>query len=154
MAASSGVLTSTTGFIVQTVLIVIAVIVTGAELDLSTGSDGDGVPGWVVASSSASSWSAARHAALVPELPQEGRTTPWASSSRRRGTTSTASSVNPSKAVQLFGGNLLSQLLYAMVLGAALHAYGVSLPMLQLVLINCAGLLHRRGGARAGRAWA
>ena len=39
--------------------------------------------------------------------------------------------------MQLFGGNLTSQLLYAMVLGAALHAYGESLPLLQLVLINC-----------------
>ena len=39
--------------------------------------------------------------------------------------------------MQLFGGNLASQLLYAMVLGAALHAYGGSLPLLQLVLINC-----------------
>ncbi len=44
---------------------------------------------------------------------------------------------NPRKAVQLFGGNLASQLLYALVLGAALHAYGASLPLLQLVLINC-----------------
>ena len=39
--------------------------------------------------------------------------------------------------MQLFGGNLATQLLYAMVLGAALHAYGESLPLLQLVLINC-----------------
>jgi uncharacterized protein (TIRG00374 family) len=39
--------------------------------------------------------------------------------------------------VQLFGGNLATQLLYAMVLGVALHAYGESLPLLQLVLINC-----------------
>jgi uncharacterized membrane protein YbhN (UPF0104 family) len=44
---------------------------------------------------------------------------------------------NPRKAVQLFGGNLASQLLYAIVLGTALHAYGQSLPVLQLVLINC-----------------
>ena len=43
----------------------------------------------------------------------------------------------PRKAVQLFGGNLASQLLYTMVLGATLHAYGESLPLLQLVLVNC-----------------
>jgi uncharacterized protein (TIRG00374 family) len=42
----------------------------------------------------------------------------------------------PKKAAQLFGGNLVSQLLFAMVLGAALHAYGESLPLLQIVVIN------------------
>ena len=42
----------------------------------------------------------------------------------------------PRKALELFGGNLVSQLLFAMVLGAALHAYGESLPLLQLVVIN------------------
>ncbi len=42
----------------------------------------------------------------------------------------------PRKAVMMFGGNLASQLLFAMVLDASLHAYGASLPFLQLVLIN------------------
>ena len=42
----------------------------------------------------------------------------------------------PRKALELFGGNLFSQILFAMVLGAALHAYGESLPLLQLVVIN------------------
>jgi len=36
----------------------------------------------------------------------------------------------------MFGGNLASQVLYALVLEAALHAYGSSLPLLQLILIN------------------
>jgi uncharacterized protein (TIRG00374 family) len=42
----------------------------------------------------------------------------------------------PMKMVQLFGGNLASELLFAMVLLAALHAYGQTLPLLQVVLIN------------------
>ena len=42
----------------------------------------------------------------------------------------------PRKAVMLFGGNLGSQVLYALVLDAALHAYGSSLPLLQLILVN------------------
>ena len=42
----------------------------------------------------------------------------------------------PIKAIQLFGGNLASEVLFAMTLGAALHAYGQSLPLLQLILIN------------------
>jgi uncharacterized membrane protein YbhN (UPF0104 family) len=42
----------------------------------------------------------------------------------------------PRKAVQLFGGNVVAQLLFALTLDAALHAYGGSLPLMQLVLIN------------------
>jgi uncharacterized membrane protein YbhN (UPF0104 family)/tRNA A-37 threonylcarbamoyl transferase component Bud32 len=42
----------------------------------------------------------------------------------------------PIKQLQLFGGNTVSQLLFALTLGAALLAYGESLPLLQLVIIN------------------
>jgi uncharacterized membrane protein YbhN (UPF0104 family) len=42
----------------------------------------------------------------------------------------------PRKAVMLFGGNLASQIMFALVLSAALHAYGWSLPLMQLILIN------------------
>jgi uncharacterized membrane protein YbhN (UPF0104 family) len=132
VAASSGVLTSTTGFIVQTVLIVTAIIVTGAELDLSTGEGG--VPGWV--------------AVLVGVIVVGGIVTAVVPSFRKKVYDPLVKQlkaawdnlhgvlVNPKKAIQLFGGNLCSQLLFAMVLGAALHAYGESLPILQLVLIN------------------
>ena len=36
----------------------------------------------------------------------------------------------------IFGGNLCTQLAFALVLGAALRAYGVSLPLADLVVIN------------------
>ena len=42
----------------------------------------------------------------------------------------------PLKAVQLFGGQIVSQVVFAMVLGAALHAYDESLPLMQLIVIN------------------
>lgn len=42
----------------------------------------------------------------------------------------------PVKAVELFGGNLASEVLFALTLGAALHAYGESLPLAQLIVIN------------------
>ena len=42
----------------------------------------------------------------------------------------------PGKALQLFGGNAASQVLFAMTLGAALLAYGESLPLMQLIVIN------------------
>ena len=43
---------------------------------------------------------------------------------------------SPRKAVELFGGNFASQVLFALTLEAALHAYGSSLPLLELILIN------------------
>jgi hypothetical protein len=38
--------------------------------------------------------------------------------------------------VSLFGGAVLAELIFAWVLGASLHAYGVSLPLAQLIVIN------------------
>jgi uncharacterized membrane protein YbhN (UPF0104 family) len=43
---------------------------------------------------------------------------------------------SPRKALQLFGGNVASQILFAITLNAALHVYGASLPIMELVVIN------------------
>ena len=49
---------------------------------------------------------------------------------------------NPRKRLELFGGNLLSSLLFALVLSAACRAYGVELSLAELIFINtAAGLL-------------
>ena len=42
----------------------------------------------------------------------------------------------PRKALMIFGGNLCSQVAYALVIDAALRAYGTSLPLLQIIVIN------------------
>jgi glycosyltransferase 2 family protein len=48
----------------------------------------------------------------------------------------------PGKALRLFGGAVATQLLFAMVLGASLHAYGASASLAQLMVINTlAGIL-------------
>ena len=151
VAVSSGILTSASGFIVQAVLIVIAVVVTGPEFDLSIGSDGDGIPGWLVAVALVVLAVAAVVLLLAPGVRKrrirdlvETQVRPaW---ENVRGVLAT-----PRKAVQLFGGNLASQVLYAMVLGAALHAYGGSLPLLQLDPHQLRGVVRRRGGAGTGR---
>ena len=36
----------------------------------------------------------------------------------------------------IFGGNLCSQIAYALVIDAALHAYGASLPLVDIIVIN------------------
>ncbi len=43
---------------------------------------------------------------------------------------------SPRKFVSIIGGNLASQIAYAVVLGFSLHAYGASLPLPELVLVN------------------
>ena len=43
---------------------------------------------------------------------------------------------NPRKGVLMLGGNLMSQVAYALVLWAALHMYGHSLGLVQLIVIN------------------
>jgi len=58
---------------------------------------------------------------------------------------------SPTKLLQLFGGNLLSQVLFAVALGACVKAFGEDLPLSSLVLINTvvslfAGLLPVPGG--------
>jgi uncharacterized membrane protein YbhN (UPF0104 family)/tRNA A-37 threonylcarbamoyl transferase component Bud32 len=43
---------------------------------------------------------------------------------------------NRRKRLELFGGNVLSEVLYAIALGATCHAYGVDLDLAQLILVN------------------
>jgi uncharacterized protein (TIRG00374 family) len=64
---------------------------------------------------------------------------------------------NPRRLVQLYGGNLLSQLLFAMTLGACVRAFGFELPLSTLILINTvvslfAGLLPVPGGVGVSEA--
>ncbi len=58
----------------------------------------------------------------------------------------------PSKLVRLFGGAVVSQVLFALVLGASLHAYGASASLGELLVVNTiASLLggaHRPGARR------
>lgn len=57
----------------------------------------------------------------------------------------------PSKRAQLFGGNLATQVLFALTLGAVAHAYGIDLNLAELLLVNTgatvfAGLVPVPGG--------
>ncbi|MGH8735222.1 MAG: lysylphosphatidylglycerol synthase transmembrane domain-containing protein [Burkholderiales bacterium] len=62
-----------------------------------------------------------------------------------------AGAASPTKLLQLYGGNLLSQLLFALTLGACVRAFGMHLPLSDLILINTvvslfAGILPVPGG--------
>jgi glycosyltransferase 2 family protein len=61
------------------------------------------------------------------------------------------------KRLELFGGNLASELLFALTLGAVCHAYGVDLTLAELLLVNTAasafaGLMPVPGGVGAAEA--
>ncbi len=132
MAVSSGVLNSLAGFAVQIVLVVTGLLITGSSF-VPSRSD-SGLPSWiwivlgivVLVVAVALGVPRVRHRVrdLVADQVKEA-------ADNVKGVLST-----PRKAVQLFGGNLASQLLFAMTLQAALHAYGESLPLLQVVVIN------------------
>jgi glycosyltransferase 2 family protein len=69
----------------------------------------------------------------------------------RRARTAAAVLRSPTKLLQLFGGNLLSQVLFAVALSACVRAFHEDLPLTTLVLINTvvslfAGLLPVPGG--------
>ncbi len=132
IAASSGVMNSLAGFIVQIVLVVVGLLITGSSFDFS--GNGFNVPSWLLAVVAAAVLAVVA-VLVIPRLRHRvfAKVTPQleAAWGNIRGVLST-----PRKAVQLFGGNLTSQILFAMTLGAALHAYGESLPLLQIIVIN------------------
>ena len=132
VAVSSGILNSIAGFFVQIVLVGFGLLVTGSSFVPSQ--DDSGLPSWIWVVAGLLVLAVAL-ALLIPrvrrwlhDLAADKLGTAWANI---RGVIST-----PRKAVQLFGGNLVSQLLFAVTLSTALHAYGESLPLLQLVVIN------------------
>jgi uncharacterized membrane protein YbhN (UPF0104 family) len=138
IAVSSGVLKTMSSMVVEAILVAIALVFTWGDWDLSSvgGSDsggGDGSTLILLVIIVAGVGIAA--AVTIPKLRQRVRNVlaPQLAAAR---TNLKQIAGMPVKMVQLFGGNLASELLFAMVLLAALHAYGQSLPLLQVVLIN------------------
>lgn len=133
VAISSGLLNSTAGFVTQAVLVGVALLITAGSYSFDdSGGGGDGrllvatmiVVGAVLVLTITlprlRRWAWARIEPQAHEAWENLRTI----------------ASMPRKAVQLFGGNAVAQLLFALTLDASLHAYGASLPLMELVLIN------------------
>jgi glycosyltransferase 2 family protein len=138
IAVSSGVLKTISSMVVEVILVAIALIFTWGDFDLSSvggsgSGGGDGSTLILIMIIVAGVGIAA--AVTIPKLRLRVRNVlaPQLAAAR---TNLKQIAGMPMKMVQLFGGNLASELLFAMVLLAALHAYGQSLPLLQVVLIN------------------
>ncbi len=133
VAVSSGVLNSLAGGVVQITLVVVGLVITGDEFTPSS-TGGKKIVGLVIGAIVIAAVGLAI-ALFVPKFRAlvRARAGPqWdAAEANLRGILST-----PRKALMLFGGNVATQVLFALVLDAALHAYGESLPLLQIIVIN------------------
>lgn len=146
VAVSSGVLSSLAGFAVQVVLSLTAALFAWGSFSLanlesaggSTGDHGDLL--WLLLVALVLVGVVAGVLALRPRFRRQvvDKTKPQYELVRDnlREIAST-----PAKLVRLFGGNLCSQLLFAWSLGLCLHAYGGSLSVWVLILVNTAASL-------------
>lgn len=139
VAISSGVLNTGAAMVAQAVLVVIGLLSSRGDFDWSGsmgGDRGDGSSGVPIAAVIILAIAAVSGAILlVPRFRKSigAKVKPQFTAARDnlrelRG--------SPRKAVQLFGGNVASQLLFAITLNCALKAYGSSLPIPELIVIN------------------
>lgn len=139
VAVSSGVLVSLAALVVQAILVVTGLLLVGNTFSWSTSGSGS-------TSSSGGSTQPFIAVLLVIALvvgaatfvPRIRRRITGAVMPQLRSAKDNLSAVvrRPSKAVELFGGNVISQVFFALTLWAALECYGESLGLFQLVLIN------------------
>jgi glycosyltransferase 2 family protein len=137
VAISSGVLNTMATMITQTILVVIGLVATASAFDLSGRSASEGGEGSANGAALVIIGFCVLVAVvlLVPRLRRQilDKVKPQVSLAREN---LRAISGTPHKLVQLLVGNALAQILFALTLEAALLAYGYSLPILELVVIN------------------
>jgi len=142
VAASSGVLNSLAGFIVQTILVIIGLAFTRAEFSPSQGGGRDIAGIFIIVI--VVGGIAIATALVVPKLRRRLRgviAPQWhAAKENLHGIL-----VRPGKAAMLFGGNVGAQVFFAIVLSCSVRAYGESVPLMQLIVIN--SLASVLGGA-------
>ncbi len=134
-ATAMGMLDSVAGFTVQILIVVAAVVfgVGGVEFDVDI--DQETVQNLVilllvVGVVLIGAMVAAYH--FVPRVHE--RVSPWLEQARR----ALAVMRSPNRLLRLFGGNLMSEITFAVVLGLSLRAYGESAPLMSLLVINVA----------------
>lgn len=141
VAVSSGVLNTLAAMVSQLILCGIGLVLTASDFQRPSASGGDGQGG---GGGSTAQWlilalivlaGAGGASVLVPRL---RRRLSAAIKPQFQAAHENLSLIarDPRKALELFGGNVASQLFFALTISAALHAYGGSLPLLQIVVIN------------------
>jgi glycosyltransferase 2 family protein len=150
-AVAAGAIDDLSETIVQ--LLLAAILLPFVDLDIDTSQAGGGVPsGRVVGVILLALVAVVAIVMAVPTL--RAKVVP----SVRGGLSSLwAVARNRGKRIELFGGNLATEVLFALTLGAVCHAYGVDLTLLELLVINMAasalaGLIPVPGGVGAAEA--
>jgi uncharacterized membrane protein YbhN (UPF0104 family)/tRNA A-37 threonylcarbamoyl transferase component Bud32 len=132
VAISSGVLTSLAAGTVQLCVVVVGLILVGDEFTPNrTGGD---LSGWIFVAFIAVVLAVCA-ALFVPKVRSRIKNVVAPQWRQARDNLKGVLS-QPRKAAMLFGGNIAAQVLFALVLDASLHAYGESLPLLQIMVIN------------------
>ncbi len=144
-AVAAGAIDSVSGFVVQIVLFLSLSLFSDIDFDLSV--DSGDISGLVTICLIALGVIvvAAVVVLVVPSL----RARLWAALVKARHSLAVLRS--PTKLLQLFGGNLVNQVLFGVSMAACVEAFGQHIPLTQLVLINTvvslfAGLLPIPGG--------
>jgi glycosyltransferase 2 family protein len=150
-AVAAGAIDNLSETIVQ--LLLAALLLPFVDLDIDTSKAGSGAPSGqvvgvillvLVAVVTIVLAVPALRTKVVPSL-RQGLSSLWAVA-RNRG-----------KRIELFGGNLATEVFFALTLGAVCHAYGVELTLLELLVVNMAasalaGLIPVPGGVGAAEA--
>jgi uncharacterized membrane protein YbhN (UPF0104 family) len=142
---TAGVIDSVSGFVVQILLFV--VLFFGSDLDLGLSTDVSGTSGLATVALLVLAVVVLAGLVVAVVAPLRRRLVAvW-----RQAAGALRVLRSPSKLLQLFGGNLLSQLLFGVAFATVVEAFGEQLPLSQLVLINTvvslfAGLLPVPGG--------
>jgi uncharacterized membrane protein YbhN (UPF0104 family) len=129
-AVGSGVLTSVGGFVVQIFVVITSLILTGSSIQLSDTGGGDALA-VIILIAIVVIGVAVAVLVFAPKL----RARLFKPIRGALGDIKTVLK-SPRKFFSIIGGNLGSQLLYAIVLGMNLRAYGDSLPLPALLLVN------------------
>jgi uncharacterized membrane protein YbhN (UPF0104 family) len=133
VAVSSGLLTSVAAAVIQTIFVVAGLLLVGSSFQLDD--TGSRAPGGIFIALVLGVALVSGAVALVPRLRRRigALVVPQLRSARDN---LKAVLTEPRKGLELFGGNLISQVFFALTLWAALECYGQSLGLVQLILIN------------------
>jgi glycosyltransferase 2 family protein len=147
-AVASGVLDSVAGFVVQFALLVVIVVFSPVSLDLNVSAP-SGDAGRIAALVVAIVLIALIVVALVPRC--RAFLAKWIGEAKQGVATVAANLRSGSKALQLFGGQLATEVLFAVAIGVFTQAFGTRVGLLELLLVNIgvgllAGLMPVPGG--------
>ena len=134
VAVTSSLLNSVASGITQVLFLVVSFILGAHAFSFGSKASGGGIGGKILIVAAIVS-AVCAFAFLLPSLRKRlgGFLAPQIRSARHN---LKAVLSNPRKGLQMLGGNALSQVFYAMVLWAALHVYGHSLGLAELIVIN------------------